>query len=97
MLISWLIIILGISAYLQLMSNHVLKRIKESKKAKEATFIWCDMSDKLNELLDDPAMTSAKWREWLPIFEAADECFAKTHPYITSPPRLADTVRQIIA
>ena len=39
---------------------------------KEGVTLDCDMYAKLRELFDDPAMTDAKWREWLPVFEFAD-------------------------
>lgn len=41
-------------------------------KEKEGVFLDCDMSAKIRELMDDPAMTTAKWQAWLPVFEAAD-------------------------
>lgn len=60
--------------------------IYESGKADDLAHLTTDyrvaMLHKFNELRDDPAMTDAKWREWLPIFEDAEELFAKTHPHI---------------
>lgn len=38
------------------------------------------MYNKFIELKEDPAMTDAKWAEWLPVFEYTDRCYAeKSH------------------
>ncbi len=71
-----------------------------TKKAGErelaATFYWCDMGDKFHELRDDPFMTSAKWREWLPLFEDADRRFGETHPYVRDYFRYSEAVKREI-
>lgn len=61
-----------------------------------ATHYYCDMGNKLQELMEDSSMMDGKWKEWLPIFEDADTIFAKTHPYIQNPPQLANIVRDIL-
>ncbi len=57
---------------------------------------WCNMGDVFHELRDDPFMTTAKWRDLLPLFEEADHAFARTHPHLKKSTRYADLVRQEI-
>lgn len=61
-----------------------------------ATYYWLDMGALFHDLRDDPFMSDAKWREWLPFFEDADRLFIKTHPYIKQFTPYADLVRREI-
>ncbi len=63
-------------------------KMKQFQRAQEATVTWCDMLDKLAELVNDPGMTREKWLEWLPIFKTADELFIQANPQITAFPSL---------
>jgi hypothetical protein len=68
---------------------------KVARDQKEAVFLDCDMSSKLRQLIDDPTMTDAKWRQWLPVFEEAD---AIVRSKTTLPlGHNADLVRRIIS
>ncbi len=88
-----LILLLGFISYQ--ISLRIPKLTKKSIKAREAVFLDCDMASKIRELLDDPTMTTKKWKEWLPIFEAADkEVRSKCNLNLG---RNADYVRAIIS
>ena len=50
-----------------------LRLERQSRREMEAFDLHCDMYDKYRELVDDPLMSYLKWKEWLPLFEAADE------------------------
>ena len=52
---------------------HYIKINREGDREMEAFDLHCDMYDKYRELVDDPLMSYLKWKESLPIFEAADE------------------------
>jgi len=73
---------------------YVKKRLDD--RADAATTYWCDMGSKYHELIDDPWMSSEKWKEWLPLFEDADRRYAETHPYIKGFYRYAEAVRREI-
>lgn len=78
-----------------------VKKLGEREKVGErelaATLYWCDMGDLFRELRDDPFMTSAKWRGWLPLFEDADRRFAETHPHVKDFFRYSEAVKREIA
>jgi hypothetical protein len=76
----------------------VFLRRAERKGAQElgAMFYYCDMEDLYHELVNDPFMSSEKWKEWLPLFEDADRRFAEAHPYAKDFFRYADAVRREI-
>ncbi len=67
-----------------------------NRRALAATYYYCDMGKLFLDLIDDPSMSSEKWREWLPLFEDADCHFAETHPYVTDFFRYAEAVRREI-
>lgn len=69
---------------------------KVGRRELAATFYYCDMGDLYRELLDDPFMSSEKWKEWLPLFEDADRRFAEAHPYVKDFFRYAEAVKQEI-
>lgn len=48
---------------------------KKAIAAQGAMICWFDMLSKIGELVKDPAMSSEKWKEWLPICEYTDERF----------------------
>ena len=88
-------LLLGLFSYQLFSLVRVSKLARGSVKEREAVFLDCDMSSKLRELLDDPAMTAEKWKEWLPIFESADrEVRSKCNLNLG---RNADFVREIIS
>ncbi|MFZ2763960.1 MAG: hypothetical protein WAX80_02920 [Minisyncoccia bacterium] len=70
---------------------------KLAKRGREVVDLHCDMWAKMRELFDDPTMSYLKWKEWLPIFEAADERCMRLEPEMAM--RLgsvAEKVRNII-
>ncbi len=69
---------------------------KENERTLAATFYYCDMGDRFHEMIDDPFMSSEKWKEWLPLFEDADRRFGEAHPYIKDYFHYAEAVRQEI-
>ncbi len=46
----------------------------------EAFELHCDMYAKYRELMEDPLMSYLRWKEWLPVFEAADAHCQKLNP-----------------
>jgi hypothetical protein len=71
--------------------------LEEKERALLATYYYCDMGKLFLELMDDPFMTSAKWKELLPIFEDVDRHFAETHLDNKNFFRYAEAVRREIA
>lgn len=94
------LIIWGAIAIVAMKGILCVRRLQRSVKANEcalaATYYHCDMGKLFLELIDDPFMTSAKWREWLPLFEDADRCYAETHPYLKNFFHYAEAVRREI-
>lgn len=84
-----LAVVVGVATFLYLYKEKVDRSV-------EAVFYYCDMGDRFDEMRDDPFMSAEKWKEWLPLFEDADDRFAQTHPYIENPLRYSDLVRQEI-
>lgn len=55
------------------------------------------MYDKYRELLEDPLMSYLKWKEWLPIFEAADKRCESLDPQMAARVgRVSRFVKQVI-
>ena len=67
------ILLIAFLSYQLLSLRRVSKLAKEAVRERKAVFLDCDISSKFRELLDDPTMTTQKWKEWLPIFKSADE------------------------
>lgn len=61
----------------------VVRDLKEAKSESEAIDLDCLMSKKFLELHDDPFMNDKKWREWLPVFEFADEEVRRKAPRLS--------------
>lgn len=93
LLVIGLVIILGYLFSLQLRLRRAAKVVE---RALAATYYYCDMGKLFLDLSDDPFMTSAKWREWLPLFEDADRHYAETHPYLGDFFRYAEAVKREI-
>lgn len=53
---------------------------RRTDRALWALHYWLDMGKLFGELREDPFMTTAKWKEWLPLFEDADRIYEKFHP-----------------
>ena len=79
-MLLFFIVLVIISFYVRI--DHSVK--KKGKAELDAVDLHCDMSSKLRELMDDPFMSSEKWKEWLPIFQAADERCKQLHPKMAS-------------
>ena len=67
---------------------------KQERRIHRASTIYWDMDKKIDELFEDPFMTEAKWKEWLPIFEVAEAEYRLLEP--TLPHSLVARVRRII-
>lgn len=67
------------------------------KRWVEADRIHVEMYHKYCELVDDCTMTQAKWKEWLPIFEHADQIYESSNYLGIKFDRLADYVRREIS
>jgi hypothetical protein len=79
----WLGFVAALFISLQVWHRHrIRQRTRHDQRQKEAVFLDCDMSAKLRELQDDLTMTEAKWREWLPYFEAADKRVKSLCPWL---------------
>ena len=76
---------------------HHRKTGREFRAWSEAFDLHCDMYDKYRELLDNPLMTYLKWKEWLPLFEAADERCLRLSPDTESLGRVSDFVKRAIS
>lgn len=58
---------------------------RKEKREKYAVMLNLDISRKFEELMNDPFMNASKWRDWLPVFEYADEVIGKnSRTYIPS-------------
>lgn len=69
------------------------RAIERRRRQDAAMTYWQDMGKKYHELIDDPFMSSEKWREWLPIFEDADRRFEEAYPHVKDFFRYGDVVR----
>jgi hypothetical protein len=74
------IVVLAVLVFLLLAGNE--RRLRRWMKAYD---LHQDMLSKFKELIDDPFMSETKLKEWLPIFEHADEeikriCSGKFYP-----------------
>lgn len=69
---------------------------RASEQSLHATYYYCDMGNLFLELRDDPSMDSAKWREWLPLFEDAERMFTETHPYVGEFFRYSEAIKKEI-
>lgn len=72
------------------------RTIKNENRALAAMHRWCNIGEIFHELRADPFMTTAKWKDLLPLFEEADQRFAETHRYIKKFTPYADLVRREI-
>ena len=57
----------------------VRSRIKTKRRAR-AILLYDDMTKKYDELSKDLLMNDRKWKEWLPIFEYADNTIKRECP-----------------
>lgn len=87
--IPFIAVVIGIVIFLY-------KAEKGGKRELAAMIYYCDMGSLYHELIDDPFMSSEKWKKWLPLFEDADRRFAETHPYVKDFFRYAEAVREEI-
>ena len=76
---------------------HHIKTGREYKRWSEAFDLHCDMYDKYRELLENPLTTYLKWKEWLPIFEEADERCKRLAPETANLGRISDFVKRVIS
>lgn len=77
---------------------HHIKTGRESRRELEAFDLHCDMFDKYRELMEDPLMSYLKWKEWLPIFEAADNRCEQLDPDMAGRlGRVSEFVRRAIS
>ena len=73
------------------------RSVKEARLSSEAFDLHCDMFDKYLELANDPLMSYLKWKEWLPVFEAADErCRQLSPETVGRVGRVSDFVKRAI-
>ena len=74
-----------------------LYKVRRVDRELEMFDLHCDMWDKMQELLDNPTMSYLKWKEWLPVFKAADERCKRLDPKMaTILGRISDKVEGII-
>lgn len=88
-MITILIIVVLIGALL------IIRSYRKSEKWMKAFDLHNDMFDKYVELAEDPLVTDAEWKEWLPVFEEADKIFARDCPDMKLEP-LSPRIRKII-
>lgn len=70
------------------------KRVRNAERV--AASLHRAMQSKLQELEADLTMTELKWREWLPIFEAADEeCWRLSPRTVRNLGWVSDEVREL--
>ena len=53
---------------------HFLREHQREKKRSAAITLWVDLSEKVQDLIDDPFTTDTDWRMLLPVLEYADTC-----------------------
>jgi len=74
-MIAFLVGVIGINLFL-------FSPKKTGERALRATDDHCNLANKLYAMLEDPAITEAEWRSWLPIARFADERWLALHPYV---------------
>ena len=91
-------VILLVSLFGWMLHQHFRLRAdaKSFRRWAEADRTRDAMVRKFFELVEDPLMTSRKWKEWLPIFEEMDQYYAANNTMEVKVRSLATLVQRMI-